>query len=231
LRKLLPQGLELDTFGNMGWLSLVAMDLRNAHFRGLPPFPKLPGILRKLNLSDFPELNLRTYVRRNGRSGVYFFSLDTSSELIAKLAKHLFELPYFTGGMELKEERGVISFSSRRDGDPGTPGVYECKFRPVGGPLPLLPDTLDHFLAERDLMWTEDNDGDLFIGQIHHPPWTIYDAEAVIERNTMPETIGLTISEPPALLRYAEHTETVLWMIEPDPEPKLGGDAAMAAGA
>lgn len=65
-------------------------------------------------------------------------------------------------------------------------------------------------------MWTVDDDGDLFIGQIHHRPWTIYDAEAVIERNTMARTIGLELADPPYLLRYAEHTETVLWSIERD---------------
>ena len=33
------------------------------------------------SVSEFPELNVRTYVRVNDRPGIYFFSLDAGSAL------------------------------------------------------------------------------------------------------------------------------------------------------
>ena len=68
LRAQVPAALEVDTFEGQTWVSVVAFRIDPLRTRGVP-----------LSLR-FPELNLRTYVTRDGKPGVYFFSLDAASQ-------------------------------------------------------------------------------------------------------------------------------------------------------
>ena len=95
VQRLLPSGVELDTFEGKAYVGLVPFNMRNLRLRGLPPIP---------TTSNFAEVNVRTYVTSRGRSAVWFFSLDTQKllpTLVAfntlwawiscmVLAKHLF---------------------------------------------------------------------------------------------------------------------------------------------
>ena len=58
LRPLIPAGLELDTYDGRAWLGVVPFGMEGVAPRFLPA-PPGPGA--------FPELNVRTYVRRRGR--------------------------------------------------------------------------------------------------------------------------------------------------------------------
>ena len=60
LRPTLPEGLELDTFEGEAWLGVVPFQMRATRFDWTPPMP---------TATDFPVLNLRTYVRRGDRRG------------------------------------------------------------------------------------------------------------------------------------------------------------------
>src|SRR5437870_602127 len=72
LRPLIPAALEVDTFDGAAWLGVVPFRMSGIHFRGLPAIP---------TTGEFCELNVRTYVKMDGCSGVWFFSLDASSAL------------------------------------------------------------------------------------------------------------------------------------------------------
>ena len=65
--RLLPDGLEVDTFDGGAWVGLVPFSMRGI---GVPRLPAVPW------LGSFPEVNVRTYVIRNGVPGVWFFSLE-----------------------------------------------------------------------------------------------------------------------------------------------------------
>ena len=86
LRPLVPPSLSIDTFDGSAWLGVVPFDMTGVrpHF-----LPAVPG------LSNFPEINLRTYVTAEDRPGVWFFSLDAHSRLAVRLARTTFHLPYF----------------------------------------------------------------------------------------------------------------------------------------
>src|SRR4051812_40319705 len=58
LEEYIPKGIELDTYRNMAWISLVAFEVKNMRLRNLPPFPFI---------SDFKEINLRTYVIKDDK--------------------------------------------------------------------------------------------------------------------------------------------------------------------
>ncbi len=86
LRALLPGGLELDLYEDEAWIGVVPFRVSGLRARGLPPLPFV---------SSFVELNTRTYVTAGGKPGIWFFSLDASSELAVEAARFGYKLPYF----------------------------------------------------------------------------------------------------------------------------------------
>src|SRR5438093_9555315 len=72
LRARLPRGLSLDTYRGDAWVSITPFVVTGLRPRGIPAVP---------GLSSFAETNVRTYVTRDGKPGVWFFSLDASSRL------------------------------------------------------------------------------------------------------------------------------------------------------
>jgi uncharacterized protein len=48
---------------------------------------------------------------------------------------------------------------------------------------------------------------------IHHPPWPLQPAEAVIGVNTMAEAVGLRLPDIPPRLHYSKRQDIVGWAI------------------
>jgi uncharacterized protein YqjF (DUF2071 family) len=78
LRSKIPAAFPLDLFDGVAWVGVVPFRMTNVAPRGVP---SLPGI------SEFPELNVRTYVRVGDKPGVYFFSLDAANSLAVRAAR------------------------------------------------------------------------------------------------------------------------------------------------
>src|SRR4051794_8370159 len=87
MRARVPSGLEIEEFGGSAWLGVVPFTMSGVRAKWLPPVP---------GAAVFPELNVRTYVRstRDGRPGVWFFSLDASSRVAVWGARTVFGLAY-----------------------------------------------------------------------------------------------------------------------------------------
>lgn len=167
IRATLPAGLEPDTFDGRAYLGIVPFRMEGVR----PAFlPAVPG------LSDFPELNLRTYVRdRAGVPGVWFYSLDAGGRLAVAIARTFFHLPYHAARMEVRpgETDGAISFTSRRRADGG-----ESRFAWRPGAALAFPaaGSLEHFLVERYRLYAADG-GRLFRGAVAHPPYALRGTE------------------------------------------------------
>ena len=204
LRGKLPPGLELDLFDGQAWLGIVPFHMTNVAPRGLPALPWV---------SAFPELNVRTYVTRDGKPGVYFFSLDAGNALAVGTARALFHLPYFTAAMTVEPRDGWIGFDSRRAGaDP--PADLVCRYRPDGPPSEPVPGSLDHFLAERYCLYTVTGDFRLARLEIHHRPWLLQSAEAEITRNTMADAAGIRLPSMAPLLHFSKRQDMVAYPME-----------------
>ncbi len=165
----LPEGLFVDTFGGKAYLGVVPFFMRNIRPRFLPA---VPGI------SDFMEMNLRTYVHdRSGVPGVWFYSLDANQWLAVKIARHLFHLPYEHA--EMKSSRmadGRIRYESMRTGDRANGRSCLFEYAP-GAELPLpAPDSLEFFLVERYRLYSSAPDG-LRRGSVFHQPYPLCRAE------------------------------------------------------
>lgn len=200
LRALLPEGLELDLYEGEAWVGVVPFRLSGLRARGLPPLPFV---------SSFLELNTRTYVTAGGKPGVWFFSLDASSELAVEAARLGYKLPYFRADMRAQSLDGSVVYESRRRDSRGAPATFRARYRPIGDVLDADPRSLAHFLTARYCLYTSDA-GRVRRIEIHHEPWPLQPAEAVIEENTMvPRGVELTDDEP--LLHFSARQDVVLW--------------------
>lgn len=204
VRALLPSGLELDLFEGHAWIGVTPFRLTGLRARGLPPLPFV---------SSFLEINTRTYVTVGGKPGIWFFSLDASSELAVLVARYGYKLPYYRADIRADWRGGWLSYKARRQDRRGTLAAFRARYRPVGGPFTAAPGSLAHFLAERYCLYVADSAGRLKRAEIHHPPWPLQPAEAEIEENTMtPQGIGLLDGDP--LLHFSARQDVVIWPLQ-----------------
>ena len=131
IAKVLPPNLRVDTFEGKAWIGVVPFSMRNVRPRFLPSVP---------GLSNFPELNLRTYVvDEHGRPGVWFYSLDTPKHLPNWIARTFFHLNYRLARIQI-EEKGSLRFYRSElwmETDWDTPQEY--KWERVGEPFTAKP--------------------------------------------------------------------------------------------
>ena len=127
LRPHIPAGLEIDTFEGQAWIAVVPFRMSDVVPRGLFAVP---------GLSAFPELNVRTYVIRDGRPGVWFFSLDAGNRLAVAIARQWFMLPYFYARMSLAASLSDgIHYISQRIHPNAPKAEFVAQYRPTHAPL------------------------------------------------------------------------------------------------
>jgi len=203
LRALLPDGLELDLYEGEAWFGVTPFRLSGLRARGLPPLPML---------SSFLELNARTYVTTGGKPGIWFFSLDASSELAVEGARRTYKLPYYRATMQAEWRDGWLAYESRRRDARGESAAFSGRYRAIGERIDADPRSLAHFLTERYCQYAV-NEGVLKRAEIHHRPWPLQSAEAEIDENTMPPA-GVELLDDDPLLHFAARQDTVIWPLE-----------------
>lgn len=163
---ILPPGLKVDTFDGKAWVGVVPFSMRKVR----PSFlPAVPGV------SDFPELNLRTYVvDAQGRPGVWFYSLDTPKRLPNWIARTFFHLNYRLARIQLFANEGYQCYRSELwlGTDWDAPQNYE--WSRLGTPFLAQPGSLEFFLVERYRLFAYDpKNARLLTGRVHHEPYPL----------------------------------------------------------
>jgi uncharacterized protein YqjF (DUF2071 family) len=206
VRALVPPALALDLYDAAAWISVTPLYLSHLRPRGVPPLPFV---------SEFPELNVRTYVTYGGKPGVYFFSLDAGNALAVYGARMLYHLPYFRASMSVRESRdGTIHYQSRRTHRSAPAAEFSARYRPSGAVTHSKPGTLDHWLTERYCLYALDTARRVYRTEIHHHPWPLQPAEVEIERDTMAAAAGLTLPMEPTRLSFSRRLDVVVWAPE-----------------
>lgn len=205
VRSLIPPPLTLDTFDGQAWIAVTPF-----HITGLRPrlFPTIPG------LSNFPELNVRTYVTHGGKGGVFFFSLDAASWLAVKSARTFYRLPYRFARMMTRKENGQVFYScSRRE---RSSAEFQGRYWPTSPVRQRQKGSLEHWLTERYRLCTVSG-GKVFHADIHHVPWPLQDADADIATNTMAKAAGIELPTQKPILHFAARLEVVVWPLLASP--------------
>lgn len=213
MRALVPPQLELDLFdagdgqGARAYIAVVPFRMRGIRPRFLPALPWL---------SAFAELNVRTYVIRDGKPGVYFFSLDAENPVGVWLGQNGFHLPYRNARMRCEivdQQEYAIRYFSHRTHRGAAPAEFIGDYGPTGPVYTARPGTLEHWLTERYCLYALNSRGRVYRGEIHHAPWPLQAARARISINTMTTAYGLHLPKTPRepLLHFARRIDVVVW--------------------
>lgn len=206
LRSLVPPALELDTFDGRAYIGIVPFRMEDVAMRGLPA-PPVAGA--------FPELNVRTYVRHGGRSGVWFLSLDAGNRAAVEGARTAFHLPYYEARMSVGHVREVIDYRSVRIDHRGPPARFEARYRATGPVELAAPGSLEAWLTDRRRLFAIDREGRVLRTEIRHRAWPLQPAAARIEIERMASAHGLTLPDEPPHLRFAARLDVVAWWPRP----------------
>jgi uncharacterized protein YqjF (DUF2071 family) len=206
LRPLIPPVLPLDLFDGQCWVGIAPFYMTHVCPRGLPPFPYL---------SQFGEINVRTYVIVQNIPGVYFFSLDANNPIAVWLARMIFHLPYFTARIRIQRKGDSFHYYSQRTHSPAHSEAFSATYRPISSVYQAQRETLEYWLIERYCLYTVVEQNKVFRANIHHKPWPLQQAEAEIMHNSLASTDGLHLPATPPLLHYANKQEVLVWPLRP----------------
>ena len=208
VQRLLPEGVVVDTHDDAAWVALVPFSMRGLGVPGWAPLP---------HVGEFPEVNVRTYVRAGDRRGVWFFSLDVDRLLPALVARAAYHLPYCAGSAS-HERAGAAS----QDGSGGlvttsverrwprssvaharSPSVESrqgpCADVTVRTGAAIDPgDPLARFLTGRWGLISATRRGTLRWAPVEHPRWSLHEAAVVSLDESLVTAAGLTapVGEP-----------------------------------
>ena len=166
LKNLVPPELEIDWWEDSAHVSLVAFDFLNTRVKGIPiPFH-----------INFPEINLRAYVKRGDRNGVIFVKELVPKHAIAWTAKLFYNEPYQRRKMKSlvtgNEQQGVVRHDTWFGGQ-------HCSIEAKIGASVGFPEknTPDYFFKEHDLGFGVRRNGKVLCYQVAHPEWEVRSIE------------------------------------------------------
>lgn len=190
----LPASLTVDTHDGDAWVSLTPFQMRHARAPWLPHVPWL---------SNYPEWNVRTYVRGpDSRDGLWFFSLDVARLPVVVGMRAAVGLPYAWSAMSLERTGDTVA--------------YRCQRKPPWGELSshvvvrfgalLVEDErseLDDWLAGRWRAYSRVA-GRWVVVEVVHEPWPLRDADLVAHTNEIVQAAVPLGDRPPDLVRVAD---------------------------
>ena len=202
LRPLIPRVLELDTFDGWCWIGVVPFRMSGVHPRYVP----IP--------MDFPELNVRTYVKTRRKAGVWFFSLDAANWLAVRAARWL-GMPYYDARMRVVSAGESIEYRSVREHKKSVAAEFHGCYAPTGPVYLAQPGTLDHWLTERYCLFSALKSDRVVFGEIHHPQWPLQPATVELRSSTMLQGAGIEPPNGKPLCHFSRLQEVVAWPIVP----------------
>jgi hypothetical protein len=206
LERLIPPQLELDRFEGETWLGIVPFTMDDVAPRGVPA----PG-----RYATFPELNVRTYVRRRDRPedrGVWFLSLDAMSWPTVWGSRLVFHLPYVHARMSSRHEGDEVVYRSDRD-DRGWPAVrFSARYRPAGPVAPAEPGSFEDWATNRLRLFSVDSRRRLIAADIRHDPWPLQPAAAQLDAAELAASHGLTLLPAAPRLAFARRLDVRGWL-------------------
>ena len=201
VKAVIPHGLEPDLFEGQAWVGLIPFSMKNLRVPG--PFAILSKLVR---VSNFGEVNVRTYVKDSeGRTGVWFCTLDSDDWLAVKTANAAFGLPYRLSTTRLEKNDDSIQWLNQRKGDLAK---AELAVKTSDEPWREAALGLEQFLVERYSLYTLRR-GKLLRGTLSHKKWNVRSAEIQHLNNETVRIAGFTTTDKPHILVGADVEVTV----------------------
>ncbi len=209
VQRLLPGGLEAEVIDGAAWAGLVPFFMRVA----------TPGGARVPWASEFCETNVRTYVRdRDGRSGIWFLSLDAARLGAVVTARTTYRLPYFWSRMRIGQQGREITYRCRRRW-PGPRGAASVARVVIGDRFsPADLGERDHFLTARWILFSHSGTR-LRFARAAHPPWPLHRATVTGLDDGLIQAAGLPPPQGDPLVHYSPGVDVRIGRPEKYPQP------------
>lgn len=191
LEKFVPKELEIDLFDGKPWISVVVFTMEKIRPKNLPSFPPI---------SDFDEINIRTYVKSNNKSGVYFLSIEGGKSLSCKVAKAMSELPYRFSKIKRTENQYESTNSGFKD---------KLKIQFTIGKGVKEKTELEKWLTERYALF-QDTEKYINEFEIHHLEWRISELDLTKLEFSYPRFSNL-IKNKPNKIQYSKGVKVIAW--------------------
>ena len=191
LKKLVPKELEIDLFEGKPWVSVVAFTMEKIRPKNLPSFAPV---------SNFDEINIRTYIKSNNKTGVYFLSIEGGTKLSCKIAKGISELPYRFSNMKRSQNKFESCNSEFND-------RLDLEFKV--GEVVTQKTGLDKWLTERYALF-QDSEESINEFDIHHLEWPIQEIELTKIKVNYPRFDKL-LKKDPHKIRYSSGVKVIAW--------------------
>ena len=203
LKQYIPEGIEIDFFEGKSFVGVIPFLMKNVRPRFLPA---VPGI------STFPEFNIRTYVKKNGKAGVLFLTLDAQSRITCAYAPRAYGLPYTYAKCKLKIEKDNFNWESKRSKE-GSELKGSCIA--IGEEMLAMPNSLEEFLFERYSLYVKHKNSAKMAYTLHDP-WKFKEAKVELSINTLTESYDLGIKNPlkPDYVHMSDGVYVHTWSIE-----------------
>ena len=190
IQGMLPKALTVDTINGKAWVSVVAFDMNNVKLRY---FPKPPYI------SDFQEINIRTYVVCNGKPSVYFFSMEAHKKLSCVVLEQLSKFPYRYSKMS----RTATQFQSKN-----TDLNEAFKIEYTLDDTPIVKDDTDKWLTERYAVFQDYKDS-IMEYDVHHLEWPM---QNIICTSIVVDYPRFTfLNNTPNKIHYSSGVQVLTW--------------------
>lgn len=208
LERFLPPGVELDRWNGSAHASLVAFDFHDTCVRGF----RIPGFV------NFPEVNLRIYVRHGERRGVVFVRELVPSVIVSTVARIFYNEPYFAADMSSSciEEDGLIKVEHRVNWQ-GMPH----RILASGSKETRIPssDSVEHHFKEHSWGFGKSRGGALQTYRVEHPIWAVREVRDFICDVEFDQLYGqewgVLASQPPMSVIFAEGSEIAVYPLDP----------------
>lgn len=192
LRNCVPPKLNIDTFEGNCYISLVAFTMEKIRPKFLPSIEYL---------SEFDEVNVRTYIDNDNKKGVYFLNIEAGKTISVIIAKAISGLPY-----EKAKIHRTDKFYSSKNLKKGfrLNAEFEVKEKVSD------KTELDKWLTERYCLYF-DQDRELYRYDIHHKEWEIKNIN-IKSLNVNYKISEIDLNErQPNLTHYSDGIRVIAW--------------------
>jgi len=191
LQGFVPKELLIDTIDGQAWVSLVAFTMEKVKLNYLPSFAPI---------SDFHEINIRTYIKNGNRRGVYFLSMEGGKRWSCRVAKQISQLPY----QYSKIIRNVGTYQAN---NAVHQDFFEIKHEVTG--QQVKKDKLDRWLTERYALYQDYGD---YINEyeIHHVEWPMVGINIKSLQYNYPRFDELMQGKP-VRIHYSPGVQVIAW--------------------
>lgn len=198
--KRLPAGFELDHHHGHGYMSIVSFHMVAMKLGGIFPIPLL---------ADYPQINIRAYVHREGKPGVFFLRNYVSNLLATWGGKFGFAMPYRYQPIQAQINSTHIKYSA---------ALSSSQNHFISGrPTTSLtghendPESLLFFLAERYPLYSLRGIR-LCESRMIHPPWALKSLEVDHRTHAIIDGLNLeSIVEPLDEVQYSPGVDVRMW--------------------